>query len=136
MPARPPRLKQRREFQRVAGKGLRAARPGLVLQALPAPGQKLRVGFTATKKLGNAVARNRAKRRLREAARLLLGQGQAEGFDLVLICREATGDRAWPTLLGDLRGALKQAGVVDMPKPAPARDSGKLAGCQAEAAEA
>jgi ribonuclease P protein component len=112
VPARPPRLKQRREFQRVAGKGVRAARPGLVLQALPAPGQELRVGFTATKKLGNAVARNRAKRRLREAARLMLGQGQAEGFDLVLICREATGDRDWRTLLGDLRGALKQAGVA------------------------
>jgi len=120
MPARPPRLKQRREFQRVAGKGLRAARPGLVLQALPAPGQPVRVGFTATKKLGNAVARNRAKRRLREAARLMLGAGQAEGFDLVLICREATGGRAWPTLLGDLRGALKQAGVVDLPKLAEA----------------
>lgn len=118
MPARPPRLKQRRDFQRVAGKGARAARPGLVLQALPAPGQGLRVGFTATKKLGNAVVRNRAKRRLREAARLMLGQGQADGFDLVLICREATGARDWTTLLGDLRGALKQAGVVRT-EPAP-----------------
>jgi ribonuclease P protein component len=52
MPARPPRLKQRRDFQRVAGKGARASRPGLVLQALAAPGQPLRVGFTCTKKLG------------------------------------------------------------------------------------
>lgn len=130
MPARPPRLKQRREFQRVAGKGLRAARPGLVLQALPAPGQPLRVGFTATKKLGNAVARNRAKRRLREAARLMLGAGQVEGFDLVLICREATGDRAWPTLLGDLRGALKQVGVIDLPKLA---EPAKVLPSQAEA---
>ena len=132
MPARPPRLKQRREFQRVAGKGLRAARPGLVLQALPAPGQPVRVGFTATKKLGNAVARNRAKRRLREAARLMLGAGQAEGFDLVLICREATGDRAWPTLLGDLRGALKQASVVDLPKLA---EPAKVLSSQAGAAQ-
>ena len=130
MPARPPRLKQRREFQRVAGKGLRAARPGLVLQALPAPGQPLRVGFTATKKLGNAVARNRAKRRLREAARLMLGAGQVGGVDLVLICREATGDRAWPTLLGDLRGALKQVGVIDLPKLA---EPAKVLPSQAEA---
>jgi ribonuclease P protein component len=118
MPARPPRLKQRREFQRCAAKGLRAARPGLVLQALPAPGQPLRVGFTATKKLGNAVVRNRAKRRLREAARLILGAEQAQGFDLVLICRDATGDRDFRTLLGDLRGALKQAGVLDTERPA------------------
>lgn len=111
MPARPPRLKQRREFRRVAEKGQRAARPGLVLQALPAPGQTLRVGFTTTKKIGNAVTRNRARRRLREAARLLLGDGRIEGFDLVLIGRDATATRDFATLLGDLRGALRQAGV-------------------------
>ena len=112
MPAKPPRLKQRRDFQRVAGKGARAARPGLVLQALPAPGQGLRVGFTTTKKLGNAVVRNRARRRLREAARLLLGDGAVQGFDLVLIGRDATAERPWQTLVGDLRGALRQAGVA------------------------
>lgn len=117
MPARPPRLKQRREFQRVAGKGQRAARPGLVLQALPAPGQPLRVGFTTTKKIGNAVIRNRARRRLREAARLLLGDGPAEGFELVLIGRDATATRDFSALVGDLRGALRQAGVGTTERP-------------------
>ena len=59
------RLTRRGEFLRVAGRGRKAARPGLVLQALPQPGRaELRLGFTATKKIGNAVIRNRAKRRL------------------------------------------------------------------------
>jgi ribonuclease P protein component len=111
MPARPPRLKRRREFQRVASRGQRAARPGVVVQALAVPEAPLRVGFTATKKLGNAVVRNRTKRRLREAARLLLGAAPG-GFELVLIGREATAARPFKTLLGDLRGALKQAGVA------------------------
>jgi ribonuclease P protein component len=123
--ATPPRLKRRREFLRVAGKGSRAARPGLVLQALPGTAGPLRVGFTATKKLGNAVVRNRTKRRLREAARLLLGEGgemaAPAGWDLVLIGRDGTRSRRFATLIADLRGALRQAGVLPggAPRAAP-----------------
>ncbi|MDO9712016.1 ribonuclease P protein component [Paracraurococcus lichenis] len=121
MPGRLPRLTRRGEFLKVAGKGRKAARPGLVLQALPQPQGGLRLGFTATKKIGNAVIRNRAKRRLREAARLTLGAAPPAGWDLVLIARDETGRRAWDKLLGDLRGALRQAGVpLDAPaQPAP-----------------
>lgn len=118
MPARPPRLKQRREFQRVAARGQKVARPGVVVQILAVPDLPLRVGYTVTKKVGNAVVRNRAKRRLREAARLLLGDGQLSGHELVLIGREATGTRPFGTLMGDLRGALKQAGIA-LPDRAP-----------------
>lgn len=116
--ASPPRLTRRREFLRVAGKGSRAARPGLVLQALPGTAGPLRVGFTATKKLGNAVVRNRTKRRLREAARLLLGESGPVGWDLVLVGREGTRSRRFGQLMGDLRGALRQAGVPVPEKPA------------------
>jgi ribonuclease P protein component len=108
--AAPPitRLKRRPEFLRAAQKGRRAARPGLVLQAVPNGGAALRVGFTATKKLGNAVVRNRAKRRLREAARLTLPALGAAGHDLVLIGREGTLTRDFEKLCADLRGALAE----------------------------
>ena len=112
MPGRLPRLTRRSEFLRAAGRGRKAARPGLVLQALPTgEGAPLRLGFTATKKVGGAVVRNRAKRRLREAARLTLSADAAPGWDLVLIARDATATRPFAQLLGDLRGALRQAGV-------------------------
>ena len=110
------RLKRRAEFVRAAKAGRKAARDGLVLQALPRPDSDTRLGFTATKKIGNAVARNRAKRRLRAAARLHLGAAPAPGFDLVLIARDATGHCPFPALLADLESALRKAGV---PRPAP-----------------
>lgn len=106
------RLKKRREFLRTASRGKRAARPGLVLQALPVAEASLRLGFTVTKKIGNAVVRNRARRRLKEAARLTLPSMGLSGWDLVLIGRDATAERPFPLLIEDLRAALRQAGVA------------------------
>lgn len=106
------RLKKRREFLRAAAKGKRAAKPGLVLQALALPGPEVRLGFTVTKKVGNAVIRNRARRRLKEAARLTLPGMALTGWDLVLIGRDATAERPFTLLIDDLRGCLRQAGVI------------------------
>ena len=109
---RPERLKCRAEFLRVASKGRKAPVHGLVLQALirdddgPAG-----IGFTVTKKVGNAVIRNRTRRRLREAARLLLGAAPVHGVDLVLIGRDTTRARPFAMLIDDLRRALAKAGV-------------------------
>ncbi|MBV9748352.1 MAG: ribonuclease P protein component [Acetobacteraceae bacterium] len=106
------RLKRRAEFLRVAASGRKAATHGLVLQALlRGDAEPARLGFTVTKRVGNAVVRNRTKRRLREAARLLLRERPVQGADLVLIGRDATRGRNFALLMDDLRRALAKAGV-------------------------
>lgn len=100
------RLKSRAEFLRVA-RGRRCARPGLVLQCRALDGNgTIRVGFTATKKLGRAVTRNRVKRRLRAVAAALLAGAGRPGYAYVLIGRAATATRPYRALLDDLRTAL------------------------------
>ena len=66
----------------------------------------VRIGFTATKRIGNAVQRNRAKRRLREAARLIAPLHAQAGCDYVFIARGGTGARPWDRLLDDMKSAL------------------------------
>jgi ribonuclease P protein component len=108
----PGRLKRREEFLRVASGGRKAPVHGLVLQALPrGDDAPARLGFTVTRKVGNAVIRNRTRRRLKEAARLLLAGREITGVDLVLIGREATRARAFRLLMDDLSRALAKAGV-------------------------
>jgi ribonuclease P protein component len=109
----PERLKRRAEFLRVAAKGRRAPMPGLVLQAL-ARGDEApaRIGFTVTRKVGNAVVRNRTRRRLKEAARLLLRDHPVSGVDLVVVGRDKTRARPFVALQEDLRRALAKAGVT------------------------
>jgi ribonuclease P protein component len=109
------RLKIRADFLRVAAARRRAARPGLVLQAAPCPPsdsgvEVVRVGFTASRKVGNAVLRNRAKRRLRAAAATVLARDGHRGTDYVLIARAGTGMRPYGELVRDLEAALRQIG--------------------------
>ncbi|WP_121063749.1 ribonuclease P protein component [Chachezhania antarctica] len=104
-------LRRRADFVR-ASRAKRHATPSMIVQARQRPPAEadapgIRVGFTCSKKVGNAVRRNRAKRRLREAARHVLPELGRDGWDYVLIGRrDATADRPWPELLDDLRQAL------------------------------
>jgi ribonuclease P protein component len=105
-------LKKRADFLRAA-KGVRRVEGAITLETCPTPDaaapECVRVGFTASRKVGNAVARNRAKRRLRAAASQLLPLLGREGHDYVLVARASTGTRAWELLLGDVTAALKAA---------------------------
>jgi ribonuclease P protein component len=101
-------LQQRADFLRAA-QARRQGTPGFLLQARDRRDHSglLRIGFTCSKKIGNAVARNRAKRRLREVARAILPQLGHQGWDYVLVGRpNATIDREFVALLADLKMAL------------------------------
>jgi ribonuclease P protein component len=84
-------------------------------------GAAMRVGFTASRKVGNAVVRNRAKRRLRAAAAEALPRHGQAGTDYVLIARAETAGRRFAELVGDLEAALRQ--IERRTPPAGARRS-------------
>ncbi len=108
-------LKKRAEFLFVR-EGQYRAQGGIVIQMRKNPAHTtIRVGFTATKKIGNAVIRNRAKRRLRQLARQFLPQFGAVGYDYVFIARDSTVGRDWACLTQDTKKALKALYVLSKP---------------------
>lgn len=95
------------------------ANGGIVVQMRENPKHNdIKVGFTATKRVGNAVIRNRAKRRLREVARALLPQYGMAGHDYVFIARDSTTGRNWQDLLDDTQKALITLSKAQKPEPA------------------
>ena len=120
MDGAPLRLKRRRDFLRLARSGRKWAAPGLVLQAQSRPEGlettqgtdtvSMRIGFTVSRKVGNAVVRNRARRRLKAAAENIFPAHGKPGFDYVVIGRAATPVRPWAALQDDMVAALKKVG--------------------------
>jgi len=121
-------LRKRAQFL-AAARARRQATAGFLLQARRRDpgegGEGVRVGFTCSKKVGNAVTRNRARRRLREVARAVLPDLGRPGWDYVLVGRpEATVARAFADLLADLSAAMAAIHAPRKPKGDAARDDG------------
>jgi ribonuclease P protein component len=116
-PAKPAVLTRRADFL-AANRGLRISRPGFVLLARPNSGAGLRYGITVTKRIGNAVVRNRMKRRFRALLRDVLPVHGMADTDHVLIGREGGIERDFATLREELLAALDRArsGKGDAPR--------------------
>lgn len=119
-------LRKRSEFLYVR-EGDYAARGAIVIQTRENPDKSdvpsIRFGITATKRVGNAVIRNRAKRRLRQVARQLLPSLGRPGQDYVLIARDKTPTRDWDQLVQDATRALHS---LPGPGQSPAKHSARL----------
>ncbi|MFB0612402.1 ribonuclease P protein component [Aurantiacibacter poecillastricola] len=101
-------LTRRADFL-AANRGLRNARPGFVLLTRPNDGHGVRYGITVTKKIGNAVVRNRMKRRFRELLRATLPEHGLADHDHVLIGREGGIERDFAQMSKELAICLDQA---------------------------
>ena len=122
--SKPAVLTRRGDFL-AANRGLRVARPGFVLLTRPNDGLGKRYGITVTKKIGNAVIRNRMKRRFRELLRdALPGEGLTD-HDHVLIGREGGIERDFHRLRSELGEALQRAALGEGDRPRPPRERGR-----------
>lgn len=100
------RLQRRQDFLGVAASGVKKATPGFVLQARRTSRPDLRVGFTASRKVGIAVMRNRAKRRLRAAVDRITPTIVLTGWDLVVVARQEAVTRDFAAMAGELARAV------------------------------
>ena len=101
-------IRKRSDFL-AANRGMRNAKPGFVLLTRPNDGQGKRYGITVTKKIGNAVVRNRMKRRFRELLWAALPEAGLPDHDHILIGREGGVERDFTKMREELAAALARA---------------------------
>lgn len=111
------RLRRTSEIQRALRAGLRVHLPWAVLYArrrgADEDGPGARVGVIAGRRFSGAVARNRARRRLREACRAALAAGETRGdWDIVLVARSQVNDTSYRALLSEVTAGLRESGVL------------------------
>ncbi|QCE33655.1 ribonuclease P protein component [Acetobacteraceae bacterium] len=102
-------LQKRSEFLRAAARGVKAVRHGVVIQAYPSA-LPVGVGFTVTRKLGNAVVRNRIRRRLRAAFQEVVKEVEVPAGDYVLIGRKTTDAEVFLKLVADIKSGVLACG--------------------------
>ena len=123
-------LQKRSDFLRVARANKKWISPGMIVQTCKQPegvdsGEQIRVGYTTSKKVGNAVVRNRARRRLREVVRQVLPEKGKAGQDYVLIARSGIEERSFDDLIRDLKWSLKRLEGENGKKPPSGRNGQK-----------
>lgn len=107
MPAAYDVIKASPDFQRIARQGRKWSGPAFIMQILfTGENAGFRLGLTASKKVGNAVMRNRAKRRLREMVRLFLKTKKLSGFDMVLIAKTAAASHDFAAMNAEFQTGL------------------------------
>ena len=106
------RLTSKRDFQVIYAKGRSFVADLIVIHVLPRGGNRRRFGFSVSTKLGNAVVRNRVKRRLREAIRSCLGR-MREGRDVVVVARVKCKEASLGRIQEAIERLLRKAGLRD-----------------------
>ena len=117
-------IRRNSEFGRVYARGKSYVNPALVLYVLKTRGRNTRVGLTATKKIGHAVQRNRARRIMRAALSEHLSQNIG-GYDIILVARARTPYLKSTQLSKTLAGLMRKAGLPDKAAAVPQQPAAK-----------
>jgi ribonuclease P protein component len=109
-PTRITKLRKKSDFAKVATSGKKTFAPSLIIQTALSEGEGVRVGFIASKKVGCAVLRNRAKRKMRALAKEVLSTRAKTGWDYVLVAHPSVPAKSYGSLKKELEQAIKKIG--------------------------